>query len=359
VTAISSAAPLPEIMAALDQALNSNCQAITIVAPGMPIPILSAPPEIALVVVTSGSTGEPRNVALTAAALRASARATHHFLGAGNADFWSLRLPLTHIAGLMVLVRSLELGTRPVVNARPHGSYFEAIVPTQLHRALTIDDELCRSLQSARAVLVGGAALTDQHLTQSRALGINVIRTYGMSETAGGCVYDGEPLQGVHIRINNDSCIEMAGPMLASGYLRDDGSLEETGSFHDGWFVTTDLGDIGIDNRLHIRGRSDDVIITGGMKVSLDEVERIIRTYPGISDVLCASTPDDEWGQRTLAGIVADRPIALAELRDFVGAQIGRFAAPRAIVRLREIPMRGIGKPDRGALAAMQTDEEM
>lgn len=358
VTAISSQAPLPEILAALNGALDSTGPPITICSPTLPPPELSAPPETALVVATSGSTGAPRNVALTSAALRASARATHQYLGAKKGQHWSIRLPLTHIAGAMVLVRSLELATTPIVGG-DFQTDFESIVPTQLQRALTRDPELCRTLQSARAVIVGGASLSDDLFATAHALGINVITTYGMSETAGGCIYDNEPLPGVQIRLNDESRIEVSGPMLASGYLNPDGLLEKSMAFHDGWFTTTDLGKITPDNRLHVLGRIDDIVITGGMKVSLSEVERIIRTHPEISDALCTGIPDDEWGQRILVGVVARSPISLAELRDFVGVQTGRFAAPRAIVRLDEIPLRGIGKPDRAALAAMLADEEM
>jgi O-succinylbenzoic acid--CoA ligase len=358
VTAVSSQAPLAQILAALDRAINSDGPAITIVSDGTPAPDLIAPIDIALVVVTSGSTGKPRQVALTGEALLASARATHKFLDAKRGERWSLRLPLTHIAGAMVLVRSLELGTTPIVGEIAT-SHFESIVPTQLHRAVTLDGKLRQSLQSARAVLVGGAVLSDDLLVAAKELGINVITTYGMSETAGGCAYNNEPLQGVHIRINSESRIEISGPMLASGYLGSDGLLEQSDAFHDGWFTTSDLGEMTAKNQLHVLGRADNVIITGGLKVSLDEVERIIRSYPGVTDALCAATPDDEWGQRILVGVVADSPIGLAELRDLVGQQLGRFAAPRAIVRLEEIPMHGIGKPDREALSTMQTDEEM
>lgn len=360
---VSSQAPLGEIMKALDRALNSDGPAITIVAPELPAPELNAPSGIALVVSTSGSTGDPRNVALSAAALRASARATHEFLGANDGDRWSLRLPLTHIAGAMVLVRSLDLGSIPISQGVAGGpfeaSYFDAIVPTQLHRATTRDLELRKSLQSARAVLVGGAAISEELLVASRKLGINVITTYGMSETAGGCVYNNQPLRGVKIRLDADSRIEISGPMLASGYLGNDGQLAQTDAFQDGWFTTTDLGEMAPINQLRVLGRSDDVIVTGGMKVSLTRVESIIRTIPGVTDVLCAVAPDDEWGQRIVAGIAGDSAIRLIELRDYVGQRIGRFAAPRAIVRLKEIPIRGIGKPDRGALSTMRTDEEM
>lgn len=364
VTAISSQAPLPEILASLSQALDSTGPPITICSPALPTPELNAPPETALVVATSGSTGTPRNVALTGAALRASARATHQYLGAKKGQHWALRLPLTHIAGAMVLVRSLELGTTPTVPTVPiidpdFETDFESIVPTQLHRALTRDQELSRALQSARAVIVGGASLSDDLFASAHALGINVITTYGMSETAGGCIYNDEPLPSVQIRLNNESRIELNGPMLASGYLSPDGLLEKSMAFHGGWFTTTDLGEITLDNRLHVLGRIDDVVITGGMKVSLSELERVIRAHPKISDALCVGAPDAEWGQRILVGVVAKSPISLAELRDFVGVQIGKFAAPRAIVRLDEIPLRGIGKPDRDALTTMRTDEEI
>jgi len=359
VSAISSGAPVTQILAALDRALNYEGPAITICSPDAPFPELFAPPEIALVVVTSGSTGNPRRVALTGAALRASARATHRFLGAEKGQRWVLRLPLTHIAGAMVLVRSLELESVPLVDESPESPYFESIVPTQIHRAITRDATLLKSLQKAKAVLVGGAPLSEELMNKSKALGINVITTYGMSETAGGCFYNNEPLQGVKVRINRESRIEIAGPMLASGYLGDIGLLEPSESFQDGWFKTTDLGHLDADTKLQILGRSDDVIVTGGMKVSLFEVEEIIRAYPGVADVLCSARPDEEWGQRIIAGIVADSRLPLADLRDFVGTKIGRYAAPRAIVWLQAIPMRGIGKPDRGALATMEPDEEI
>lgn len=359
VSVISSGAPLAEIMAALALALDSAGPAIMIASPARPTLALTAPGEIALVVATSGSTGNPKHVALTGAALRASARATHQYLGAVAGQRWSLRLPLDHIAGAMVLVRSLELGTTPTVEGTATASDYESIVPTQLHRATTGDDELLQSLQSARAVLVGGARLSEDLLEKARELGINVVTTYGMSETSGGCVYNREPLPGVQIRIDAQSRIELAGPMLATGYLRPDGTIEETSAFHGGWFTTTDLGEVTDGGRLKVLGRIDDVVITGGEKVSLSEVERIVRTYPGVTDALCAATPDIEWGERIKVGIVSTAPITLAEIRDHVGSRIGRFASPRAIVRLSEIPLRGIGKPDRGALSTMLSDEEM
>jgi len=349
-------------MDALIHALDPSGPAITICSPALPAPTLRAPKEISLVVATSGSTGDSKYVALTRDALWLSANATHQYLQAQPGERWALRLPLTHIAGIMVLARSLCLDSIPAVpimGRLDRKADFEAIVPTQLHRALTADEELLRELQNARAVLVGGAKLSDDLLTRARASGINVVTTYGMSETSGGCVYNNEPLAGVEFRITDKSLIELKGPMLATGYLDQDGRVQTSPAFHDGWFTTSDLGEIMNGNQLHVLGRTDDVIITGGENVSLDEVEKIIRTYPGILDALCAGTPDEEWGERIIVGVVADSPITLDEIREFVGRKIDRFAAPRAIVRLDQIPLRGIGKPDRGALSMMQSDEEI
>ncbi len=339
-------------MALLRAAIDDEGPAITICDPALAPALVAVPASTALVIWTSGSTGTPRSVALSGAALRASARATHHYLAAEVGQHWSLRLPLTHIAGVMVLIRSIELGTVP----RQGDMYadFQSIVPTHLHRALSGDDSLLRALQGARAAIVGGAPLDPELRANAIAHGINVIATYGMTETSGGCVYDGEPLAGVRIRVNEDSRIELGGPMLATGYL--DG---HSAVFRDGWFLTNDLGEIDEQNHLRVLGRADDIVITGGEKVSLTELERIIRTHPSVMDVLCAATPDAEWGVRIQAAVVTTSPLTLAELRDFVGERLGRYAAPRAMVILTEIPLRGIGKPDRGAIASLKPDEEI
>lgn len=344
---------LPEAMALLSAAIDDEGPAIMICDPASAPELVAVPASTALVILTSGSTGAAHSVALSGAALRASARATHHYLGAEAGQHWSLRLPLTHIAGVMVLIRSIELGTVP----RQSDTYadFQSVVPTHLHRALAGDDSLMNALQRARAVIVGGAPLDPELRANAIAHGINVITTYGMTETSGGCVYDGEPLAEVKIRINEDSRIELGGPMLATGYLGDD----RADAFHDGWFLTNDLGEIDEQNHLRVLGRADDIVITGGEKVSLTELERIIRTHPSVMDVLCAATPDAEWGVRIKAAVVTTSPLTLAELRDFVGERLGRYAAPRAMVILAEIPLRGIGKPDRGAIASLEPYEEI
>jgi len=344
---------LPEIMTLLRAAIDSAGPAITICDPASAPTFADVPPQAALVIQTSGSTGTPRSVALSGAALRASAMATHRYLGAAAGQHWSLRLPLTHIAGVMVLIRSIELGTTPRLG--DERADFQSVVPTHLHRALSGDDPLMLALQSARAVIVGGARLDAELRAKALAHGINVITTYGMTETSGGCVYDGEPLAGVRVRINQDSRIELGGPMLASGYLGEDGSA----AFRDGWFITSDLGEIDEHSHLRVLGRADDIVITGGEKVSLVELERTIRTHPSVADVLCAATVDAEWGERIQAAVVTTSPLTLAELRDFVGERLGRYAAPRAMVVLTEIPLRGIGKPDRGAIASIKPDEEI
>jgi O-succinylbenzoic acid--CoA ligase len=202
-------------------------------------------------------------------------------------------------------------------------------------------------------VLVGGAALDAGLRARALAAEVRVVTTYGMSETAGGCVYDGIPLDGVQVRLDADGGIRLGGPTLASGYL---GRPEETArAFTDGWFRTGDHGRFR-DGRLEVLGRLDDMIITGGEKVAPAAVERILRTQPGVRAACVVGLPDPEWGQVVGAAVVAD-PAAdapdLDRLSDAVRAELGRAAAPRRLRTIPEIPLLGIGKPDRAAVAEM------
>ena len=224
--------------------------------------------DVALVVTTSGSTGTPKEIHLSAAAVTASAKAANTFLKADAGNSWSLLLPLTHIAGINVLVRALLLKSE-VLDFRNNSQYtkadFTAIVPTQLNRALTADHQLLKHLQEAKAVLVGGAALTSELHTQATNAGITVVTTYGMSETSGGCVYNGVPLEGVQVAISDAGFIKVSGPVLASNLDFD----------AQNWFVTSDRGEL-VDGHLIVLGRGDDVIISGGENISLIEIENAI-----------------------------------------------------------------------------------
>jgi O-succinylbenzoic acid--CoA ligase len=310
-----------------------------------------------LVVVTSGSTGNGRAVLLPAAALEASAAATHARLGGPGS--WLLALPVSAIAGLQVLCRSILSGSPPAVLGKgepladavrrmPAGRRYTALVPTQLRRFL---DEEPDGLRSLDAVLVGGAATDAGLLARAWREGVPVVTTYGMTETAGGCVYEGEPLDGVRVRVTDG--VELAGPTLALGYRLDPVATEA--AFAGGWFRTRDAGALDVDGRLTVTGRLDDVVITGGVNVAPAAVEAALREHPDVADAVVFSRPDPTWGQRVVAAVVP-APGATPELptlRDWVADRLGRPAAPRQLHVLRALPLLHTGKPDRRAVAAL------
>jgi o-succinylbenzoate---CoA ligase len=311
-------------------------------------------PEVAVVIATSGSTGLPKGTQLSAAALLASARSSLDRIGARPGDGWLCCLPPSHVAGIQVLVRSLAAGAAPVVTAEltpatvaGSGCAFVSLVPTQLRRLV----EAGADLGALRGILLGGSAIPADLLDAARAAGGRVITTYGMSETSGGCVYDGVPLDGVQVETGADGRIRIAGPVLFSGYrLRPD----LTAAARDGrWFVTSDLGAAGPDGRLVIRGRADDVIITGGENVVADEVAGVLAKTPGVREAVVVGRPDAEWGQLVTAVIVAadpGHPPTLGQVRAAVRAQLPAAAAPRALLLVSAIPMLPSGKPDRELL---------
>lgn len=312
-------------------------------------------PGADFVVVTSGSTGGARGVLLPADALTASATATHDRLGGPGS--WLLALPVSAIAGLQVLCRSLlagqpatRLGDEPLgvaVARMPAGRRYTALVPTQLRRYLDSDPDALRAFD---AVLVGGAATDPGLLTRALEADVAVATTYGMTETAGGCVYDGRPLDGVRVRVA-DGAVELAGPTLALGYRLDPEAGAE--SFAGGWFRTRDAGVLA-DGRLTVTGRLDDVVITGGVNVAPSAVEAALRDHPAVADTVVFGRPDDEWGQRVVAAVVpAGRTVPeLAALRAWVTQRLGAPAAPRELRLIEEIPTLHTGKPDRRAVAA-------
>jgi len=313
-------------------------------------------PEVAVVVATSGSTGAPKAAELTAAAMLASARASLARLGAAATpgERWLCCLPAHHVSGLGVLVRSLLSGSTPLTAprldaaavARAAGT-FVSLVPAQLRRLL---DEGA-PVDGFRAILLGGAAAAPGLLAEAAAAGARVVTTYGMSETCGGCVYDGVPLDGVRVAEGADGRIRISGPVLFSGYRL---APELTAAALDhGWFVTSDLGGPGADGRLAVRGRADDVINTGGEKVVAAEVEQVIRDCQGVRDVVVVGVPDARWGERVTAVIVpadAAGPPSLEALRSQVSERLPRHAAPQAMLVVTQIPMLASGKPDRQRL---------
>jgi o-succinylbenzoate---CoA ligase len=317
-------------------------------------------PEVAVVIATAGSTGQPKGTELSAAALVASATASLRRIGARPGERWLCCLPPSHVSGLQVLVRSLLSGPAPVAAARltagtiaAAGCAYASLVPTQLRRLIDAGADLA----ALRAILLGGAAIPHGLLAAASAAGGTVITTYGMSETCGGCVYDGMPLDEVSAQIGDDGRIRIAGPVLFSGYrLRPD----LTAQARDGrWFVTSDLGAFDPAGRLVVRGRADEVIITGGEKVVASEVAAVLGSCPGVREAAVVGRPDAEWGQQVTAMVVpadpADPP-ALATLRAHARGRLPGYAAPRALVLVARIPLLPSGKPDLGRLRDQAMD---
>jgi O-succinylbenzoic acid--CoA ligase len=189
-------------------------------------------------------------------------------------------------------------------------------------------------------------------LDRAAAAGANVVTTYGMSETSGGCVYDGVALDGVHIRIGDDSRIQLRGPVLMDGYRLAPDLTSEVLS--DGWFATSDVGRIESGGRLGVLGRIDDVVVTGGENVLATEVADTLAGHPGISEVLVTGVDDEHWGQRLVAVVVprGEAP-TLAALRDWCRERLPAAAAPRQLVLVSELPRLASGKPDRQAAQSL------
>jgi O-succinylbenzoic acid--CoA ligase len=328
--------------------------------------------QTTVVIATSGSTGQPKGVELSASALTHSARASLARVGAAPGERWLLCLPATHIAGIQVLVRSLVAGTAPVIAGRLDAAVLEgfgaedsgcahvSIVPTQLRRLLgTTADGPATWAGNFRSVLLGGAAAPRDLIARARAAGIPVVTTYGMSETCGGCVYDGFPLDGVSVETGDDGRIRIGGPVLFSGYrLRPDLTAA---ALHGGRFATSDLGVIGANGQLTVRGRADDVINTGGEKVVAGEVASVLETCPGVREAVVIGRPDAEWGERVTAVIVPDnsaQPPTLDLLSRHVRERLPRYAAPRELVLLDALPMLPSGKPDLEILRREQSPAE-
>ena len=369
ITCDGSPAVVAELRHALDGVLAGG-PALAPIGPGSDAgPVDSGPDPGHVVVTTSGSTGAPKRVLLPAAALRASAGATSRRLGGPGR--WLLALPAQHVAGLQVLVRSTLAGTDPAVldlrggfhpaafadaagalmrrRSQSSGRCYTSLVPTQLRRLL--DDEP-GTLGGFDAVLLGGAAAPPSLVARARVIGVAVVTTYGMSETCGGCVYDGHPLDGVRVRLDGAGRIELAGPVLASGYLDHPGDP----AFRGGWFRTSDLGRLGADGSVQVLGRVDDVIVTGGVNVAPAEVEAALTADLTIAMACVVGIPDPDWGQRLVAAVVpADpaRPPATARVLAAARKRLSGPQTPKQLLVVGTLPLREVGKPDRHAVAEL------
>jgi O-succinylbenzoic acid--CoA ligase len=336
-------------------------------------PIAGEPPEVfslveqwvthgsePVVVRTSGSTGEPKEAVLSREAVLTSARASLDRLGGPGG--WLQAMPVTGVGGLQVLVRSALAGLAPVF-AEDHASLGEAIaaipgarryaslVPTQAYRLVEAGE--VSVLGSLDALLVGGAGVPSELLDTLRSAGVSVVRTYGMTETCGGCVYDGVPLDGVRVRIDDDRQIHIGGQMLFEGYTDHRATAVV---LRDGWFATADLGEFDDKGRLRVLGRRDDIVISGGVNVGLPAVVEALRTIDGVQDAAAIGVPDEEWGSRVVAYLVPQDALCLDglrldELRDHVEESgLPRTWAPREVVLVDALPLLPGGKVDRQAL---------
>ncbi len=380
---------------------------------------------IALVVGTSGSTGTPKRTALTARALAASAAATERFFDSNSdaASQWLLALPAHYIAGAQVLARSVLAGTAPViarsviepvhfspevflqaVERMSSARRFISLVPTQLHKLLESADadphlgaEIHEALGSFTGILLGGAPASADLLAAATALGLNTVTTYGSAETAGGCVYSGSVLPGVRVELvpeegmpavpdiegksaNEESVqvgrIWISGAHLASGYIGDAARTAEhffTAADGTRWYRTDDYGLLAPDSnkncseqRLQVLGRSDDVLISGGVKISARAVATVLEEHPAVREACVVGLPDARWGTAIAAAVTLvpsagaaaapteNRPALNEELCALLRARcaekLGAPAAPKQLSILPDFPLTSTGKPDRAEI---------
>ena len=356
----------------------------------------------AAVITTSGSTGHPKSVVLSREAIGASVSATAARIGEGR---WLLALAPGYVAGLQVLARSIAAGTDPVVMPSVEtggrfepGAFVEAtaelgrgtdasasrytsLVPAQLADLLDAGPDAVAALRTYAAVLIGGQAMPEPLRERAADAGVRVVRTYGSSETAGGCVYDGHPLDGVRLRIAGTGGsagaaggaavlgpvgpphtgeVLIGGATLADGYLGDperSGAAFTTDADGARWYRTGDAGEVLPGGALRITGRLDNVIVSGGVNVSLDRVERAVRRVAGLERAVVVPVADERWGEASIIMIDTDASsTALADARAAVEAEVGRVARPRELVLVDRIPTLVSGKPDRVALRALAAE---
>ena len=316
----------------IDQRLPPPARAALLAAMRVGEPV---EPGDALVVATSGSTGEPKGVVLTHDAVAASAEATSRRLSVSGGDHWLACLPLSHVGGLSVITRALHSRTRltvlpgfdeQAVNAS--GATLVSLVAATLPR---VDAE------RFRLIVLGGSRPPADRPTNS-------VTTYGMTETGSGVVYDGVPLDGVEVMIDDDAQIRVRGPMLLRCYR--DGTVPLDA---DGWLPTGDLGRWLDDGRLHVEGRTGDLIITGGENVWPEAVEAALADHPDIAEVMVRGVADPEWGQLVVAVIVpGESAPTLESVRSHVKQRHPGFMAPKRIEIVTSLPRTGIGKLRRG-----------
>ena len=367
------------VLKALAAALHDEGPAveIAILDDGTPVAVPVETPgfeDAALVVRTSGSTGTPKATVLTVDELAASSMATAIALrGEGQ---WLLALPLQYVAGVQVLVRSLFAGTRPWAMDLSNGFTpeaftaaaeeltdtirFTSLVPTQLQRLLdSPSPQTLAVLRRFNAILLGGAPAPAALLDAAREAGLKVVTTYGSAETCGGCVYDGSPLDGVRIMLDDDGQVLLGGDTVASGYLDAPEATAEAFFEEDGtrWYRTNDLGELAPDGTLTVLGRADDVIITGGVKASAAFIQAELEKFDGVTAAFVAGVPSREWGQAVAAYVAVEdsSPESIADYKAHCQESLGNLA-PKTVLTTDGLIMLPNGKPDRLAMIELLTE---
>ncbi|MGI8773393.1 MAG: AMP-binding protein [Actinomycetota bacterium] len=342
----------PSLPSSAAESLARRYGAAVLIHPGGALDLDPVPEDLELgaVVFTSGTTGAPKAVELTKTALQRAAVLSNAALGAEAGDRWLCCLPVHHIAGLGILARARALGAPPLVLDRfevdavaTADARFVSLVPTTLGRLL----DAGVALDGFGAILLGGAAIPAGLIERAEGRGARVVRSYGMTETCGGVVYDGLPLPGVRLRVGDvefpdnassehHGAIAISSPTLMRGYRGAEPRASE-------WFETSDLGTMR-GGRLEVVGRADDIIITGGEKVAPARVEDVLMSLPGVKDALVVGVEDREWGQRVVAFVVAPGADP-GDLRDAVRSRLLAHEAPKDLVLVQDIPRTSSGKP--------------
>jgi O-succinylbenzoic acid--CoA ligase len=304
-----------------------------------------------VIIETTGSSGIKKRVVLSIDAISASAELSNARINATSGDVWSLLLPTNHIAGVNVLARAIKLDSK-VVGVDETADY-TAIVPTQLHRALFGDKKLLEHLQKCKSVLVGGSPASKTLLELATKAGINVITTYGMTETSGGCIYNNRALPGVSVEADETGRLMIKGPILANGYENNQELWNE--NFKDEWFLTNDLGTVK-DNEVLVIGRSDDVVLSGGENVSLIAIENeLAANFPDVN-FLATSITDFEWGQKIC--LISNIEIDHLQVSQVLKDKLGKQFVPKDFLVVEQIPQIGIGKPDRVKASQIFMDKQ-
>lgn len=305
--------------------------------------------DVGAVVATSGTTGTPRLVELTRHAIAAAVRSSASVLGATASDPWLCCIPVAHIGGLLVLLRHTVLGAP--VSVHPGFSIeavrdeaaarFVSVVPAQLRRLFDADVDCTRF----RAMLVGGASLPPELAHEAAERGVNIVTTYGLTESCGGVLYNGRPLPGTAVRVQQGDEVQLTGSTLMSGY-RFDADATSSAFTSDGWLRTRDSGTIE-SGVLVVHGRLDDVIVTGGEKVWPHDVESALAAHPLVAEVAVHGEADADWGQRVVAVVVprdGGRPPAVDTLREHVAQRLPRYMAPREVIIVDSLARTALGK---------------